>query len=42
MQKVEGSSPFSRSLKRPAFAGLLCLRETLGTSRKSCERLGPL
>jgi hypothetical protein len=23
MQKVEGSSPFSRSLKRPAFAGLL-------------------
>ena len=24
MQKVEGSSPFSRSLERPAFAGLLC------------------
>jgi hypothetical protein len=24
MQKVEGSSPFSRFLKRPAFAGLLC------------------
>jgi hypothetical protein len=25
MQKVEGSSPFSRFDKRPAFAGLLCL-----------------
>ena len=25
MQKVEGSSPFSRFLERPAFAGLLCL-----------------
>jgi hypothetical protein len=25
-QKVEGSSPFSRSLRRSAFAGLLCLR----------------
>jgi hypothetical protein len=29
MQKVEGSSPFSRSLKRSAFAGLLWFRRSL-------------
>ena len=42
MQKVEGSSPFSRSLRRPAFAGLLCFwgrpRGKLGVWRSA---LGP-
>ena len=40
MQKVVGSSPISRSLKRPAFAGLLCFWKREEGERKSRERPG--
>src|SRR3954468_19195651 len=43
MQKVEGSSPFSRSSRRPAFAGLLCFWGWLGSrARSAADPLGPL
>ena len=43
MQKVEGSSPFSRSLRRPAFAGLLCFwGRRGGDPRRRSSPLGPL
>jgi hypothetical protein len=42
MQKVEGSSPFSRSLERPAFAGRFCFWDRAhGEPKSDASPLGP-